>query len=74
VTNQGGADIFAMKFAPTGELVSAWQRGTPVDDLPTSMAVDHCGNVFVGGFTASALLPGHASAGGEDMLILRASF
>jgi hypothetical protein len=74
LTNQGGADLFAMKFSATGDLLSVWQRGTPADDFVTSMAADHCGNVFVGGFTGGALVPGHPSVGGEDMFILRATF
>lgn len=72
--NQGGADLFALKWSSGGDLVSAWQRGTSVDDLVTSMAADHCGNFFVGGFTGGALVAGEVNAGGEDMFVLRVGF
>jgi formylglycine-generating enzyme required for sulfatase activity len=72
VTNQGETDIFAMKFAPSGQLVSVWQTGTSADDEATSLAVDHCGDVLVGGYTRGALIPGHPSAGGEDMFVVKA--
>jgi len=70
--NQGSVDVFAMKFAPTGELRSVWQTGTADDDEATALAVDPCGNVLVGGYTRGALVSGQPSAGGEDMFIVRA--
>ena len=57
VANQGSGDIFAMKFSPSGEQLGAWQRGTPTYDQITSMAVDRCGRVFVGGFTGGPSSP-----------------
>jgi hypothetical protein len=39
-----------------------------------SMAADHCGNFFVGGFTGGALVAGQANAGGEDMFVMRVDF
>ena len=73
VPNQGSADLFAMKFSPAGALVSVWQRGTSDDDELTSLAVDSCGRVFVGGYTRGALVNGQANLGGEDMFILNAA-
>jgi hypothetical protein len=73
VPNQGSSDLFAMKFSPAGALVSVWQRGTPDDDELTSVAVDSCGRVFVGGYTRGALVNGQANLGGEDMFILDAA-
>jgi outer membrane protein assembly factor BamB len=72
VANQGSFDIFAMKFSPDGKQLAAWQRGTPAFDQITSMAVDRCGRVFVGGSTGGAIVPGHASAGREDMFVMKA--
>jgi hypothetical protein len=57
---------------PAGELLSAWQTGTAADDELTSMAVDACGNVLVGGYARGALLPGQPNAGGEDMFLMKA--
>jgi hypothetical protein len=72
VTNQGQADVFVMKFSPAGALLSAWQTGTSADDQATSLAVDRCGNAFVGGYTRGAIVPGRSSLGGEDMFVLEA--
>ena len=51
-----------------------WQRGTSDDDELTSLAVDSCGRVFVGGYTRGALVAGKPSLGGEDMFILNVKF
>ena len=73
-TNQGSIDAFAMKFDPSGTLVSTWQKGTADDEIVTSMAVDHCGNVFVGGHSKGAVVDSSKpTAGGYDMFILRAA-
>ncbi|HVU51101.1 MAG TPA: SBBP repeat-containing protein, partial [Polyangia bacterium] len=72
VSNQGLADVFAMKLSDRGDLLSAWQVGTSADDEVTSLVVDPCGNVLVGGYTGGAFVPGQANVGGEDMFILRA--
>jgi len=73
-TNQGAIDAFAMKFDPDGKLLSTWQKGTADDDIVTSMAVDHCGNVFVGGHSKGAVVDSSKpSAGGYDMFVLRAA-
>jgi len=72
--SQGGTDAFAMKFAPDGTLLSSWQKGTADDDIVTSMAVDHCGNVLVGGHSKGAVADSSKpSAGGYDMFLLRAA-
>ncbi len=71
-TNQGGLDLFALKLDATGAWRASWQLGTPEDDLATGLAVDGCGQVFVGGFTKGALV--HASAGGYDLFVVRARF
>lgn len=71
--HQGGNDIFAMKFDASGHFLSAWQAGTSGDDQSMSLVVDHCGNVYLGGFTTGNLVPGHLNAGGYDMFVLRAS-
>ena len=63
-----------MKFSAAGALLGVWQRGTASDDELTSMAVDGCGNVFVGGYSRGALLPGYTNAGGQDMFIMKVEF
>jgi hypothetical protein len=74
VPNQGSTDLFAMKLSPAGELLGVWQRGTSDDDELTSLAVDSCGRVFVGGYTRGALVAGQPSLGGEDMFVLDVRF
>jgi formylglycine-generating enzyme required for sulfatase activity len=66
------ADLFAMRFAPNGELRGSWLAGTPADDQATSLVVDACGDVLVGGYTRGAVALGQPNAGGEDMFIVRA--
>jgi hypothetical protein len=36
------------------------------------MAIDHCGRVFVAGYTEGAIVPTRSSAGGQDMFIMKA--
>jgi hypothetical protein len=72
VANQGGLDAFAMKFSPEGALLSSWQKGSANDEVVTSVAVDHCGNALVGGYSKGVLV-GSSSAGGYDMFLLRAA-
>jgi len=72
VANQGEADVFAAKISAAGEVLSVWQGGTAADDEATSLVVDPCGNVLVGGYTGGAFVPGQPNVGGEDMFILRA--
>ncbi|HEX3760963.1 MAG TPA: SBBP repeat-containing protein [Kofleriaceae bacterium] len=73
--SHGGIDVFAMKFGPRGNLLASWQAGTEADDLATTMAVDHCGHVLIGGYSPGAMVSdGPAPAGGDDMFVVRASF
>jgi len=72
VANQGGLDAFAMKFDPNGALLASWQKGTADDEVVTSVAVDHCGKVLVGGYSKGVLV-GSSTAGGYDMFLLRAA-
>lgn len=70
---RGAADVFAMKLDTTGALVSAWQKGSPAYDSPTSMVVDPCGRVLVGGYSRGALGDSGRAPAGDDMFILRAA-
>jgi hypothetical protein len=73
--SHGGIDVFAMKFGPRGDLLASWQSGTDADDMATTMAVDHCGHLLIGGFSQGAMVSdGPAPAGGDDMFVVRASF
>jgi hypothetical protein len=70
----GGTDVFAMKLNAAGTLISAWQTGTAENDFATSLVVDHCGRVLVGGYTKGALVEnGHDPAGRDDMYVVRAA-
>jgi outer membrane protein assembly factor BamB len=73
--SHGGIDVFAMKFDPNGALLATWQGGSAADDLMTTMAVDHCGHVLIGGFSQGAVAAdAPAPAGGDDMFVVRARF
>jgi len=71
VTNQGSFDIFVLKFSPSGEQLAAWQRGTSTFDQINGLAVDRCGRVFAAGFTGGGIVSGQASAGREDMFLMK---
>jgi hypothetical protein len=71
--NQGGIDVFAMKFDSTGALLSSWQKGTTEHDIVTSMSVDQCGRVLVGGYSKGPLVQGSRDPVGNDMFILQAA-
>jgi hypothetical protein len=71
----GNLDPFAMKFDPTGALLSTWRGGTEQDEFVTSMAVDGCGHAYVGGYTKGSMVKGGAgNAGGWDMFVVRPAF
>lgn len=73
--SHGGVDPFAMKFDRRGALLATWQGGSAADDLVTTMAVDRCGHVLIGGYGQGAVAAGGpAPAGGDDMFVVRASF
>lgn len=55
---QGEADVFVMKFDPTGtNLIFATYLGGSKDDFGEALAVDAAGNVAVGGTTLSGNFP-----------------
>jgi hypothetical protein len=58
-TTYGGAgDIFVTKFNPTlSQLVFSTYVGGVLDDTPSVMVVDHVGEIFIAGFTASPDFP-----------------
>jgi hypothetical protein len=55
--NKGGNDIFIAKFAPSGSAYSTVFFGGSGNEAGTSIAVNNTGDVYVGGFTASANFP-----------------
>src|SRR4029079_2960853 len=64
--SHGGIDVVAMKFGPRGDLLGSWQAGTEGEDIATTMAVDHRGNVLVGGFSHGAAGTHRPRPGGSD--------
>lgn len=56
-TLRGGQDGFLARFTPSGVAVFSRVFGGSLHDAATSIAVDSSGDVFVGGFTASADFP-----------------
>ncbi len=72
VSNENG-DAFVAKFAKNGDEVFRYQLDTFAETSGQSVAVDSNGDVFVGGFTRSAVGSGSVFSGGEDALILKLS-
>ena len=53
----GAQDAFLARFTPSGIVSFSRVFGGSLDDAATSIAVDSSGDIFVGGFTASANFP-----------------
>lgn len=69
-TSSGGRDAFVRKYhGPENELWTK-QFGTSSMDFARGVAVDTSGNVYVAGYTFGTL-PGHSSAGGGDVLLVK---
>jgi hypothetical protein len=70
-TSAGGFDIFVVKYNING--VKQWTRqlGTSsTHEYGTGIASDSSGNVYVTGYTGGGL-DGNASAGGEDVFVVK---
>lgn len=52
LTSAGGFDMFILKYSPAGEILWAKKLGGNLNDSVASMAVDHDGNVLIGGLIA----------------------
>jgi hypothetical protein len=59
----GLQDVFVAKLSPAGGLLWARTIGTPDSDDGTSVAVDHNGNVYVGGDTLGSYAAPNAGLG-----------
>ncbi|WP_164011243.1 hypothetical protein [Pyxidicoccus trucidator] len=70
-TNQGGRDLFVLRFSADGRPTGVWQRGTPGNDLATALWVDPCGRVFLAGSTEGSLVPNTQNLGSRDMFLLK---
>jgi len=53
----GSIDAFIAKLDPNGNVVYATYAGGPGNDYGTGIAVDHSGNAYVSGYTASMNFP-----------------
>ncbi|MBN8226846.1 hypothetical protein JYK02_04905 [Corallococcus macrosporus] len=69
--NQGGSDLFVLRFSADGRLLGTWQQGTPMDDHVTGLAVDPCGNAVLVGSTEGGLVAGSPPLGSRDTFLLR---
>ncbi|WP_375760075.1 hypothetical protein [Corallococcus exercitus] len=70
-TNQGGSDLFELRFSEEGRLLGTWQQGTPLDDHVTGLAVNACGNAMVVSSTEGSLVPGSPPQGSRDAFRMR---
>ncbi len=69
-TNQGGDDMFLIKYDSSG--VKQWSKlvGTSDDDLGYGVGVDSAGNVYVTGFSSGAF-DGKTNQGSADMFLIK---
>ncbi len=51
LNNQGGADVYVVKYDSSGNVVWARSEGGSTEDRPYSVVVDHLGNVDIAGYT-----------------------
>jgi hypothetical protein len=69
--NQGGSDIFLVKYNSTGDSVWTRQMGSPFNDTVSGVAVDTTG-IYVAGYTSSTL-PGSPTTnqGSDDLFLVK---
>jgi hypothetical protein len=68
-SNAGDNDVFLVKFDRNGTRLYTYQRGTIGDDHPSTVAVDACGNIFIGGYSTGNLVG--TNRGARDGFVLR---
>jgi hypothetical protein len=66
---QGEYDVFLLKLDQEGNLLQVRQWGSAGDDHPATVAVDACGEAFIGGYTTGNLLD-VPNSGGRDAFLL----
>jgi hypothetical protein len=67
-THVGKSDVFIRKYRSDGTKLWTVQYGTGEDDEAHSVAVDSSGDIYVSGFTGSAL-DGNVHEGGRDVFL-----
>ncbi len=71
--NSSKGDAFVAKFSETGDEVFRYQLDTFAESGGQSIAVDSNDDIFIGGYTKSAIGSGTTHAGGNDALIIKLS-
>jgi hypothetical protein len=66
----GVGDVFAFQVDGQGEPMWTWQGGSQDNDTPSSVVIDACGDVIVGGSTNGDFVS--ASLGSRDAFVVRA--
>jgi len=69
-TNQGGADIFILKYDTGGNKIWTRQIGTAQDDLANALTADTTGYLYITGYTAGGL-DSNSNQGGKDIILLK---
>ncbi len=69
--NQGGRDLFVLRFSASGTLLGVWQKGTAANDHAGDLWVDPCNNLFLTGYTEGALIPDSVNAGSRDSFLMK---
>ena len=72
VANQGSFDIFAIKFSPGGKQLAAWQRNTSAFDQNHEHGRRPLRPRVRRRVHRGAIVPGAATAGREDMFVMKA--
>lgn len=68
--NQGGSDIFLIKYDSSGVRQWTGQTGTTVNDFGLSVSVDSHNNIYITGYT-SGDIDGNKNQGGDDIFVIR---
>ena len=69
-TNQGGGDIFLIKYDSSGKKIWTRQLGTNTNDEGWGITTDSSGNIYVAGFTNGGL-DGNTYQGGADIVLIK---
>ncbi|MCP4129533.1 MAG: hypothetical protein GY754_00830, partial [bacterium] len=69
-TNDGGRDIFLVKYSSLGEKQWTRQMGTTENDYACGVSVDSAGNIYITGDTEGGL-DGNTHAGDDDIFLVK---
>lgn len=66
----GGNDILIHRYSPDGTRITTRQFGSELDDVASTMSIDHNGHMYVGGYSKGTY-DGYTAADDWDALVMR---